>query len=151
MAALTLIGAIAVLSATEMTRILLGLGVFLLAIAGFYGYFGFELLAVAELFVYVGGVLVLFLLAITSMGRDPEGKAVERRLDLGAALVSTGLVLVLIVALGNALPAVTGVRVDVASTAAALMGPLLPHFETIGVVLLVALAAALAIVGGEQE
>ena len=151
LAALTVIGAVTVLVAREMMRMLLGLGVFLLGMAGLYAYYGFELLAVAELFVYVGGVLVLFLFAITSMGRDPEGHAVKRRFDVGAAIVSAGVVVTLVVALQGALPAVSGASAGVENTAAALMGSLLPHFEVVGVVLLAALAAALAIVGGESE
>lgn len=151
LAALTVIGAVTVLVAREMMRMLLGLGVFLLGMAGLYAYYGFELLAVAELFVYVGGVLVLFLFAITSMGRDPEGRAVENKFHPGAAIVSVGITAALVVALQGALPAVSGASAGVENTAAALMGPLLPHFEVVGVVLLVALAAALAIVGGESE
>lgn len=151
LAALAVIGAVVVLSAQEMMRIMIGLGAFLLGVAGLYAYYGFELLAVAELFVYVGGVLVLFIFAITSMGRDPENRNVERRFNLGAAVVSAGVTVTLIFALRGALPAVSGVTVPVETTASALMGQLLPHFEVIGVVLLIALAAALAIVGGDSE
>lgn len=147
LAALTVIGAVAVLMTREMMRLILGLGAFLLGVAGLYAYYGFELLAVAELFVYVGGVLVLFLFAITSMGRDPEGRAVQRRFDLGAAIVSTGVAAALFMALRVALPGVRGAGVSVEQTATALLGPLLPLFEIVGVVLLIALAAALAIIG----
>ena len=152
LAALTVIGAVSVLAAREMMRMLLGLGAFLLGLAGLYAWYGFELLAVAELFVYVGGVLVLFLFAITSMGRDRDGRDVERRFEPGAAIVSAAVAGVLLFALAATLPATTGVAgVVVEDTAGALLGPLLPHFELVGVVLLVALAAALAIVwGGDQ-
>jgi NADH:ubiquinone oxidoreductase subunit 6 (subunit J) len=151
LAALAIFGALAVIVAREMMRMILGLGAFLLAVAGLYAYYGFELLAVAELFVYVGGVLVLFLFAIASMGRDKEGRAIERRLDLGALLISTAFGAVLFVALQGALPA-TGpaVGASVDDTATALLGPLLPYFEVVGVVLLIALAAALAIIGRED-
>jgi NADH:ubiquinone oxidoreductase subunit 6 (subunit J) len=150
--ALTVIGAVSVLVAREMMRMLLGLGAFLLGLAGLYAWYGFELLAVAELFIYVGGVLVLFLFAITSMGRDREGRAVERRFDVGPAIVSAGVAGVLMVALGATLPSgapAEGVLVE--NTASALLGPLLPHFEVVGAVLLVALASALAIVWGGDE
>lgn len=152
LAALTLVGAISVILAREMMRMILGLGAFLLGVAGLYAYYGFELLAVAELFVYVGGVLVLFLFAITSMGRDREGRSVERHLDLGALGISAALGTTLFVALQAALPAAVGATgVSVEATADALMGPLLPYFEVVGVVLLVALAAALAIIGREEQ
>jgi NADH-quinone oxidoreductase subunit J len=108
LAALTVTGAVVVIASREMMRLLLGLGAFLLGIAGLYAWYGFELLAVAELFVYVGGVLVLFLFAITSMGRDPEGRAVTRRFDLPAAVASAGLGLTLLVALAAALAIVSG-------------------------------------------
>ncbi|HEY5467944.1 MAG TPA: NADH-quinone oxidoreductase subunit J [Coriobacteriia bacterium] len=151
LAALTVAGAVAVIATREMMRMLLGLGAFLLGLAGFYAWYGFELLAVAELFVYVGGVLVLFLFAITSMGRDREGRSMERRLDLGALGISAGMGLVLLVALQSTLPAApTAVGASVEDTAAALLGPLLPYFELAGVVLLVALVAALAIIGRED-
>ena len=151
LAALTVVGAVSLLIAHEMMRMMLGLGVFLLGIAGLYGFYGFELLAVAELFVYVGGVLVLFLFAITSMGRDPESRSVQNKFNPGAAIVSAGIAITFFLALQGALPAVSGVSVSVDLTAAALLGPLLPHFEVVGVVLLVALAAALAIIGGDEE
>jgi len=151
LAALTVIGAVAVIAAREMMRMLLGLGVFLLGIAGLYAYLGLDLLAVAELFIYVGGVLVLFLFAITSIGRDAEGRAVARRFDLGAAVVSIGVAFALAFALRIAPPAASTGSASVEQTASTLLGPLLPHFEVVGVVLLVALAAALAIIEGGEK
>jgi NADH:ubiquinone oxidoreductase subunit 6 (subunit J) len=152
LAALTVAGAVAVLLVREMMRLMLGLGVFLIGIAGMYAWYGFGLLAVAEVFVYVGGVLVLFLLAITAMGRDSESRAIVRRLDLGAAMVSIGLGGVLLLALRGMVPGSSPVAsATVENTADALLGAWLPHFEIAGVVLLVGLAAALAIVGGGEE
>jgi NADH:ubiquinone oxidoreductase subunit 6 (subunit J) len=152
LAALTVTGALSVILVREMTRLVLGLGVFLLGIAGLYAYHGFGLLAVAEVFVYVGGVLVLFLLAITVMGRDAEGRAIFRRFDPGAAVVSIGLAFVLVWALRSVPPATLPLAgVGVERTASALLGAWLPHFEVVGVLLLIALAAALAIVGGGEE
>jgi NADH-quinone oxidoreductase subunit J len=151
LAALTVIGAVAVVFAREMMRMLLGLGAFLLGVTGLYAWYGFELLAVAELFVYVGGVLVLFLFAITSMGRDREGREVERTLDVSALGISGALGVALLVALQTAAPAsAPAVAASLDDTATALLGPLLPYFEVVGVVLLVALAAALAIIGRED-
>jgi NADH:ubiquinone oxidoreductase subunit 6 (subunit J) len=152
LAVLTAVGAVSVLAAREMMRMLIGLGVFLLGLAGFYAYYGFELLAVAEVFVYVGGVLVLFLFAITSMGRDREGRAIGRKFDAGAAIVSVSVGAVLAIALRSALPATaSSAGASVEKTADALLGSMLPHFEVVGVLLLVALAAALAIVGGGED
>ena len=152
LAALTVIGALSVVLAREMTRLLLGLGALLLGIAGLYAYYGFELLAVAEVFVYVGGVLVLFLFAITAMGRDSAGRAIERRFDMGAAAVSAGFAGAIALALRFALPAsVPAVGASVEKTADALLAGLLPHFEALGALLLVALVTSLAIVSGGEE
>jgi NADH:ubiquinone oxidoreductase subunit 6 (subunit J) len=152
LAGLAVAGAAAVLLVREMMRLMLGLGAFLLGVAGLYAWYGFGLLAVAELFVYVGGVLVLFLLAITAMGRDSESRAIARRFDFGAATVSVGLGVVLVLALRGMLPATSPLAgVTVEKTAGALLGAWLPHFEIAGVVLLAGLAAALAIVGGGDE
>jgi len=152
LAVLTLIGAVSVIVSRELTRMLLGLGAFLLGITGMYAYYGFELLAVAELFVYVGGVLVLFLFAITAIGRDREGRGIERRLDLPALIVSVGVGAALFIGLAAALPAVSGAAgATVEKAGAALLGPLLPQFEIVGLLLLAALAAALAVVGGGDE
>lgn len=149
LAALTLFGAAAVVMVREMMRLLLGLGAFLLGIAGLYAWYGFGLLAAAELFVYVGGVLVLFLLAITAMGRDSESRDIARRVDLGAAVASAGLGAALVLALRGMPPGASPVlTATVEGTADALLGAWLPQFEIAGVVLLVALAAALAIVQG---
>ena len=153
LAVLTLAGAAVALLTREMMRMILGLGAFLLGIAGLYAWLGFGLLAVAELFVYVGGVLVLFLLAITAMGRDSDSRAIVRRIDVGAAVISAGLAVVLVLALQGLLPATAPVAgVSVEKTADALLGDWLPQFEIAGVVLLAGLAAALAIVqGGDDE
>ncbi len=152
LALLTVVGAAIVLLAREMMRLLLGLGAFLIGIAGLYAWYGFGLLAVAEVFVYVGGVLVLFLLAITAMGRDAESRDIKRRFDLGAAVVSAGLGGALLLALRGLAPGTApAIGLTVERTADALLGPLLPQFEIAGVVLLAALAAALAILSGGDE
>ena len=152
LAVLTVAGALVVLLTREMMRMLLGLGAFLLGVTGLYAYYGFELLAVAELFVYVGGVLVLFLFAITAMGRDRESRGIARRFDLGAAIVSVGIAVTLALALAGTSPAAVGTTgATVEQTASALLGPLLPQFEVVGVLLLAALAAALAIVTGGDD
>jgi NADH:ubiquinone oxidoreductase subunit 6 (subunit J) len=152
LAAISVIGGATVVFARELTRLLLGLGAFFLGVAGLYAYYGFELLAVAELFVYVGGVLVLFLFAIAAMGRDTTGRSIGRRSDFGAGAVSIGLAGALLLALRTVLPAAQGAGgVTVEKTADVLLGGLLPHFEALGGLLLVALVAALAIVGGGEE
>lgn len=152
LAALVLAGALSVLLAREMMRLILGLGLFLVGVAGLYAQLGFGLLAVGQLFVYIGGVLVLFLFAIMSMGRDDESRRLERPFDIGAASVAAGVAVLLVFALRIAPPQPMSVTATVEATASELLGALLPHFEVVGVLLLAALVAALAIVqGGEGE
>lgn len=152
LAAIVLAGALSVLMAREMMRLILGLGLFLVGVAGLYAQLGFGLLAVAQLFVYIGGVLVLFLFAIMSMGRDDESRGLERPFDIGAASVAAGVAILLVLALRIAPPQAASVPASVEATAGELLGALLPHFEVVGVLLLAALVAALAIVqGGEGE
>lgn len=152
LAGLAVAGAATVLVSRELMRLLLGLGVFLVAVAGLYAYHGFGLLAVAQVFVYVGGVLVLFLFAIMAAGGDAESRAIERPFDIGAASVAFGVALLLVFVLRTAPPGVPVGAASVEATADALLGPLLPHFEAVGVLLLAGLVAALAIVqGGDRR
>ena len=71
---------------------------------------------------------------------------------MGAATVSVGFAAAIALALRGSLPsAVAAAGVTVEKTATALMGPYLPQFEMVGVLLLAALAAALAIVAGGED
>jgi NADH:ubiquinone oxidoreductase subunit 6 (subunit J) len=85
LSAVALFGALAVVFVRDVMRMALGLGAFLMAVAGFFAYYGFGFLALAELFVYVGGVLVLVLFAIMlrcSGGRRLVRDGVAPRGDL---------------------------------------------------------------------
>ena len=74
LAAVTLAGAAGVISTREIMRLVISLGTFLLGVAGFFAFYALPFLAVAEVFVYVGGVLVLFLFAIMAHKPDEEGR-----------------------------------------------------------------------------
>jgi NADH-quinone oxidoreductase subunit J len=147
-------GALAVVFAREVMRMALGLGAFLMAVAGFFAYYGFGFLALAELFVYVGGVLVLVLFAIMLVQRSGTGAPVlESRAD-ALAVVSSAAVAVLLFAMVRPLaarfstPAAVGGARDLS---AALLGRLLPQFEAVGLLLLVSLVAVVVIVGGDRK
>lgn len=155
LAAIALVGASAVAFSREVMRMALGLGAFLLAVAGFFVLFGFGFLALAEVFVYVGGVLVLLLFAIMLVHRStPGAPSLEGRHDVLAAVASVGLG-VLVVALVRPLvpqsllevPDATGLVDGLANS---LLGPLLPQFELAGVLLLAALVAVVSIAGGDE-
>ncbi len=154
LAGLALAGAAYTVFAHEVMRMVLGLGAFLLAVAGFFAYYGFGFLALAEIFVYVGGVLILILFAIMLVHRTEAGRPdLESRHDLLLALsvaLTSGLVGMLL------LPAVSRIGVAAGSSgpdglAKILLGPMLVPFELAGALLLAALIAVVVITGGEKR
>jgi NADH-quinone oxidoreductase subunit J len=148
-ALVTLAGAAVVLSARETMRLVIGLGTFLLGMAGLYLYHGMALLAASQVFLYVGGVLVLFIFAIMALRRDPDGRGrLAGRFDLGAASVCAGLFVLLVATLKDVAPLAGPVAASpLDAVGELLLGAYLPQFEIVGVLLLVALVAALAITG----
>jgi NADH:ubiquinone oxidoreductase subunit 6 (subunit J) len=155
LAVVTLAGAAGVISTREIMRLVLALGTFLLGVAGFFAYYALPFLAVAQVFVYVGGVLVLFLFAIMAHKPDEEGR---RRLsagfDIGVAVTCAGLFVLLLVTLwplGALVSPVPLVSSGPEAAAGALLGPLLPLFELLGTLLLAALVAGIAIAGRGDE
>jgi NADH-quinone oxidoreductase subunit J len=154
-AAVTLAGALGVVLSRETMRLVLSLGGFLLGVAGLYLYYGMPMLAAAQVFLYVGGVLVIFIFAIMALRRAPDGKPeLARRFDLGVAAVAAALFALLVVGLWD----LRGVLADgpvarggVDAVGTAMLGNYLPQFEIVGGVLLIALVAAVAIAGREGE
>lgn len=153
LAAVTLVGATAVVLTRDVMRLALGLGVFLVGVAGFFALFGFGFLALAEIFVYVGGVLVLVLFAIMLVHRSSPGvPSLQSRHDLLAFVACAGLFGFLVVLLRSAAP-------ELASSSSGgpdalgevLLGDFLPQFELAGVLLLTALVAVVSISGGDRE
>ena len=154
LAAVAVAGALFVVLAREVMRMAIGLGAFLLALAGFFAYFGFGFLALAELFVYVGGVLILFLFAIMLVHRGEAGApnltlrdqfipafaGFASALLLGAMLRPVADAIGPMVSPGG--PAVLGQR---------LLSSLLPQFEVAGALLLAALVAVVVVSGGDER
>lgn len=158
LAAIALAGAGAVVFARDAMRLVLGLGTFLLAVAGFYVYYGMGFLGAAQVFVYVGGVLVLVLFALVLLARDGGGRLLApSRFDWGAASVGVGVAAILATTLRDVVPVPAPVLITKASDAVTgslswnLLGPMLPAFELLGVLLLAALVATLVIVGGGED
>lgn len=154
LSAVAVAGALAVLLVRDVMRMALGLGAFFLAVAGFFAYYGLGFLALAELFVYVGGVLVLILFAIMLVHRGPGGAPIlESRLDplylIAALTVSAMLFLMLRPIVG--LTGTSGPAGGPAELSALLLGPMLPQFETLGALLLAALVAVVVVMGGERR
>ena len=147
-------GALTVVLARELMRMAIGLGVFLLALAGLFAYYGFGFLGLAELFVYVGGVLILFLFAIMLVRRADEGSPDLALRDpflpafagLSSALMIGAMLRPIAERVGGA---VFSGGPDV--LAHLLVGELLPQFEVAGALLLAALVAVVVVSGGEER
>lgn len=153
LSAVALSGALVVLMTRDVMRLALGLGAFLLAVAGYFALFGFGFLALAEVFVYVGGVLVILLFAIMLLQRsDAGGPVVESRHDPVAMIAATGIGVLAAIMFRPAVGAGLG-PFHRASTGLGqvLLGPMLPQFEMAGVLLLVALVAVVLVAGGDRE
>lgn len=145
-------GAAGTALATDVTRVVISLGVFLLGVAAAFLVLGTPLVAVSQVFVYVGGVLVivLFALMVVRRGGD-ERPAVTSRHDFGAAVIAIGVFVLLSAVL---VPAVTDPEPVVVAPAAVgevLLGSGLLAFELVGVLLLAALLAVLVVVKGGED
>jgi NADH-quinone oxidoreductase subunit J len=153
LALVALAGAAVVVTTRDVMRLVVALGAFLLAVAGFYVYYGLALLAAAQLFVYVGGVLVLVLFALMLLSRDTGGEVeLGSRFDVGSLAVSSGLFVLLVLTLRGAVPQPASAGGSgIAALGAQLLGPSLPAFELLGVLLLASLVAVVAIAGGGER
>jgi NADH-quinone oxidoreductase subunit J len=153
------IGAVAVIAAfyAVVTRYLLrsivALGAFLTALSGEFFLLGADYVAVVQIFVYVGGVVVLMLFALMlSATGERHPVTAARSRPLGAFLaygLGAGLVWAVTASKLPALPAppLAGVRF----LGLTLLHEQLYAFELVGVILLAALVAALTIIRGERQ
>lgn len=153
LAALAMVGAVTVILTRDVTRLALGLGSFLLAVAGFFALYGFGFLAMAEIFVYVGGVLVLVLFAIMLVHRTTPGAPQLTSVhDSLAAVACIGIFGFIVVALS---PVLSDTAIDTVSDPKKLgdllLGDMIPQFELAGLLLLAALVAVVAVSGGDHE
>lgn len=149
-----LAGGSVVVFTRDVMRMGLGLGTFLVGVAGMYLYFAMNFLAIAQVFVYVGGVMVLILFAVMLLHREENGRPVlETRHDIGSMFVSGGVAALLILAFWRAAPDMTTSvePAGVEKMSGVLLGSMLPHFEAAGVLLLAALVAILAVSGGDRS
>lgn len=126
-------------------------------LAGCYLVLGAELVALVQLLVYVGAVVVLVLFALMLTRRGGVPVVTSRGQRAGAAAVGAGTTILL----GGALLSAFGwarVRVDGptnAEVAEGIFGRFVWPFELLSVLLLLALVAGVAVarapVGGEEE
>lgn len=147
-------GAATVVFTKDVTRMAVGLGAFLLSVAGWFLYFNQTFLAIVQVFVYVGGVLVLILFAIMLVHRSEGGDpTLTSRHDVDVAAVALSIFGIMVVALRTIADRLseTPLPAPVNEISLALLGRYLPHFEAAGLLLLAALVAAVVIMGGERE
>jgi NADH-quinone oxidoreductase subunit J len=150
--ALATVGTLAAVLTRDVTRLALGLGLVLLATAGFFALLGFGFLALAEVFIYAGGVLVLVLFAIMLVHRgQPGSPSLETRHDLLIGVGCAGLFGFLVTFLrplaGSSAVSAGG---DIDTLGSALLGPMLLPFELAGLLLLAALVAVVSVMGGDR-
>jgi NADH-quinone oxidoreductase subunit J len=154
LSAIALAGALYVLLAREVMSVVLGLGTVLLGLAGLFAYFGFGFLALAQLFLYVGGVLVLFLFAIMLVHRAEGGApSMANRPDPLFIAASSALGLLVFAMLSPAAPEAASVvgAGGPSQIAGVLLGEMLPQFEAVGVLLLLALVAVVLVMAGDRR
>lgn len=136
----------------EVARLGLGVGLFLLAAAGLFAVQGFGFLAVGELFLYVGGVLVLLLFALLLVHRGrASGSALDSRHDPLAAVTSVGLGVLVFAFARPMLDASAGERWSLGDVGGRLLGEQALQFELAGLLLLAALVAVVLISGEERR
>jgi NADH:ubiquinone oxidoreductase subunit 6 (subunit J) len=116
--------------------------------AGLYLYVGADFVGVAQILIYVGGILVLILFAVLLTNKIGEVRLSNRSASLGAALPAAVAVAAALVAVAVRTPWRTTEAVAAPTTArlgeALLREALLP-FELASIVLLVALVGAMVI------
>ncbi len=134
-------------------RSIVALGAFLTALSGIFYLLGADYVAVIQIFVYVGGVVVLMLFALmlSATGeRHPFIPSGSRPLGVVLAYALGGGLIWS--ATATALPALPLPPANTARLLGqALLGPQLYAFELVGVILLAALVTALVIVRGERQ
>src|SRR5674476_754724 len=147
---ITAASAVLAVTTQHLVHAALWLVVTLGTLAGCYLILGAELVALVQLLVYVGAVVVLVLFALMLTGaprgrsREHSSSAVQRA---AAAVIGAGTTAlfasVLLPALGGALRATRGA--DAEGVATQLFGSWVWPFELLSLLLLVALIAALAV------
>ena len=148
LAALVLLCGVVVALSRNMLHAAFALLGTLAGVAGLYLYLGADFLGLAQLLIYVGGILVLLLFAVLLTTRIGDVSASNRSLGLGLGLPVAGGVTVGLVLIATRTPWTTTVPVALPTTArlgdAFLREYLLP-FELVSIVLLAALVGAMVL------
>ena len=149
-AALTLGGAVWAVTAKSLVRALLGLTLSLMGVAALYVLIAAPLVALMQILIYVGAVVVLIFFAIMLTRAQAEQEEAHAR-DAGrylragaAALAVAGLLAAACLRHG---PKISGTAVEIppSDIGAAFLGPYVLGFEVISVVLFAAMAGAVVL------
>ncbi len=146
LAALTLVPALWVVGSPNIVHAGFNLLLTLLGVAGLFAWLGADFLAVAQLMVYIGGVLVLVLFTVM-MTRVPQAREADsgaKRAILPGLFALGVLVVLLLVATGThwGAPALTDAQPTTAEIGANFMTSYIFPFEYVSLVLLAALIGA---------
>jgi len=148
LAALTVGGAAAVALSRNILYSALGLLASLLGVAGLYAFLSADFVAVAQVFIYIGGILVLILFAIMLTNRIGEVNISNSSMGWASAgiLSAVMLALILVVAFETPWPLrSTGSAPTTAPIGHALLQQWLLPFELASLILLVTLIGAIII------
>lgn len=151
-AALTLLGAAWVAFLGNIVRSAFALLATFVGVAGLYVLLSADLVAIIQLMVYVGGVLVVILFAVMLTARIQEISVSNRSLGRGPAVLLlaplVGLLAVASLRLQAARIAVTEGQPTTRAIGDALLGPYVLPFEVISLLLLAALLGAVVLSRG---
>jgi NADH-quinone oxidoreductase subunit J len=148
LAGLTAITAIFVVTTRNVVHAALGLAASLLGAAGLFILFGAEFVGLAQILIYVGAVVILFLFGIMLTSAAPGRPVVDNNQRGVALLVSAGVFVVLAIgilaAYGNR-PLHLDVAFSTTSLGNALFTTWILPFEAVSVLLLAALVGAIVL------
>jgi NADH-quinone oxidoreductase subunit J len=154
LAALAVAGAAWVALAPNIVHSAFALLATFLGVAGLYAWLSADLVAVIQLLVYVGGVLVLILFAVMLTSRISDVKVSNRSLGLvpGAAVLLAVGTLLLLIAIRIPWKRYTahGDAVSASDIGDALLDRFVLPFEVISILLLAALVGAVVIARGRR-
>ena len=121
----------------------------LAGVAGIFAYLSADFLAMVQVMVYVGGILVLILFAVMLTHRVADGRQSNPSRNIGLGFAATAIILALLLGASATHPFATADPGPYAPTAArigdAFLSRYLLPFEIAGVLLLAALVAAVTI------
>ncbi|MBP6513988.1 MAG: NADH-quinone oxidoreductase subunit J [Steroidobacteraceae bacterium] len=156
-AAGALAGAVLMLFLREPMRVALALVATMLSLAGIYGMLGVHVIAVFQVMIYVGAVMVFMVYAIMLLDRRDSSVLTRfTPLIVPALAAAAWLVWTLANAIGGSTSAPAGgdAMFGVAAFSSSFLADYWLHFELSSVLLIVAVVAALAVIrtaGGRRE